>query len=241
MSASTDSPQSEAAPQSEVTAAGLGAVEAAELVNFPGAGPRPGLQRQSSSWTTLRTMSSSLGGMTQRFKAKWKGSGIQVHTTEAGDIVAKLIQGKKITARERMFLVMTEPSTGTAAKLVAIATWVIVGSEMIASIIETLSYVNESTGDRPWLYAKVGFNVFFNVESFVRIWSFFPRERAWADPFVWLDALTLIPFYLRVGFYPETLFGAASASLSQAGRPLHMRLLEAHAARSKWPSWWGHS
>ena len=215
MSSSTGSPQSDvSAPAS--------APPEEELVEFP-SGRRPGLQRQSS-WQTVRN---SIGRLKNRARTKWKGSGIQVHTTAAGDIVAKLIQGKKITFRERMFLVMTEPSTGTAAKLVAIATWVIVGSEMIASIIETLDYVNESTGDAPWLYAKVGFNIFFNVESFIRIWSFFPRERAWADPFVWLDALTLIPFYLRVGFYPETLFDASKASLSQANRPLRMRLLEA--------------
>ena len=227
MSSSTDSPQSDA------TAPSKGSAEE-ELVELPRSSssgstgsqpPRPpGALNRQSSWTTVRN---SIGRLKAKARTTWKGSGIQVHTTEAGDIVAKLIQGKKITFRERMFLVMTEPSTGTAAKLVAIATWVIVGSEMIASIIETLSYVNESTGDRPWLYAKIGFNFFFNVESFIRIWSFFPREEAWKDPFTWLDVLTLIPFYVRVGFYPDTLFDATSASLSQAGRPLRMRLLEA--------------
>ena len=104
----------------------------------------PMMRRQS---TFARLSSAASAGMKKAPIPKFFRKGvIAVSSDAAGEIVARLAQNQPVSFRERLFLVMTEPTTSRAAKLVATVSWLIVLADGAATILETEASIIEMTG-----------------------------------------------------------------------------------------------
>ena len=180
------------------------------------AAPPVPLRRMS----TLARMSRSMSKIKAPIPKFFRKGVVAVSSDAAGEIVARMAQNQPVSFRERLFLIMTEPSTGRVAKLVATTAWLIVLADGAATILETEAAITEATGTMFWVYYKFAINFAFTVEAIIRFYSFIPLAEAWRQPFTWLDLLTLIPFYVRIGFFWDTV-APGTASLSQARRRLH--------------------
>ena len=177
------------------------------------AAPPVPLRRMS----TLARMSRSMSKIKAPIPKFFRKGVVAVSSDAAGEIVARMAQNQPVSFRERLFLIMTEPSTGRVAKLVATTAWLIVLADGAATILETEAAITEATGTMFWVYYKFAINFAFTVEAIIRFYSFIPLAEAWRQPFTWLDLLTLIPFYVRIGFFWDTV-APGTASLSQARR-----------------------
>ena len=170
--------------------------------------------------STFARMSRSMSKIKAPIPKFFRKGVVAVSSDAAGEIVARMAQNQPVSFRERLFLVMTEPSTGRVAKLVATFSWLVVLADGAATILETEAAITEATGTMFWVYYKFAINFAFTVEAIVRFSCFIPLAEAWRQPFTWLDLLTLIPFYIRIGFFWDTV-APGTASLSQARRRLH--------------------
>jgi len=170
--------------------------------------------------STFARMSRSMSKIKAPIPKFFRKGVVAVSSDAAGEIVARMAQDQPVSFRERLFLVMTEPSTGRVAKLVATFSWLVVLADGAATILETEAAITEATGTMFWVYYKFAINFAFTVEAIIRFYSFIPLAEAWRQPFTWLDLLTLIPFYIRIGFFWDTV-APGTASLSQARRRLH--------------------
>ena len=179
--------------------------------------------------STFARMSRSMSKIKAPIPKFFRKGVVAVSSDAAGEIVARMAQDQPVSFRERLFLVMTEPSTGRVAKLVATFSWLVVLADGAATILETEAAITEATGTMFWVYYKFAINFAFTVEAIVRFSCFIPLAEAWRQPFTWLDLLTLIPFYVRIGFFWDTV-APGTASLSQARR---RRLLHHHHLRRR--------
>ena len=170
--------------------------------------------------STFARMSRSMSKIKAPIPKFFRKGVVAVSSDAAGEIVARMAQDQPVSFRERLFLVMTEPSTGRVAKLVATFSWLVVLADGAATILETEAAITEATGTMFWVYYKFAINFAFTVEAIVRFSCFIPLAEAWRQPFTWLDLLTLIPFYIRIGFFWDTV-APGTASLSQARRRRH--------------------
>ena len=83
------------------------------------AAPPVPLRRMS----TLARMSRSMSKIKAPIPKFFRKGVVAVSSDAAGEIVARMAQDQPVSFRERLFLVMTEPSTGRVAKLVATFSW----------------------------------------------------------------------------------------------------------------------
>ena len=180
--------------------------------------------------STLARMSRSMSKIKAPIPKFFRKGVVAVSSDAAGEIVARMAQDQPVSFRERLFLVMTEPSTGRVAKLVATFSWLVVLADGAATILETEAAITEATGTMFWVYYKFAINFAFTVEAIVRFSCFIPLAEAWRQPFTWLDLLTLIPFYIRIGFFWDTV-APGTASLSQARRRRHHHRHHHHLRR----------
>ena len=98
--------------------------------------------------------------------------------------------------RERLFLFLEEPGAGTANFLFGLSMWVLLLLSAATTTLETLAFWHSWVGTRAFLYAKMGLNVVFTLEAALRVVSYIPFRRAWRSPILWLDVLTVVPFWV---------------------------------------------
>lgn len=161
-------------------------------------------------------------------KRKWKTSGILLQTITGSELYAKRERGDGLTLRERLFLVLNEPASGRGAYWFSRLTQFLLVTSSLTVTYETVSFVNQATGPEIWKWSKLIFNAIFTVEALLRIASFQPLLKIYRDPLMWLDVLTVLPVYLRVLIYPDSM--DATSYLNKEGAGITIRVIEALAA-----------
>jgi hypothetical protein len=131
---------------------------------------------------------------------------------------------ERLTLRESIFLLLADPSSSRAAWAFGVLMWVVILASSFCFVYETMNWVTDLTGSTLWLYARIGIQGFFSVEALVRTLTFVPFRRAYTDVFVWLDILTVIPFWSRLILYPDSL--TPEYYLDNAARSMLVRILE---------------
>ena len=150
-------------------------------------------------------------------------------TKEAVYLFKLRSQGVSLNLRQKVFLLLNEPTSSVEAFRLSIAMWVVILSSCACGGLETVDFITFQTGPGLWVAFRWVFNIFFSVEAAVRMAAYQGKNsRAWHDMFIWLDLIAVIPFWLRVAFSPHTLSG--SSYLESSERTLMMRTFEACSA-----------
>ena len=68
-----------------------------------------------------------------------------------------------------------------------------------------------------FVYAEFLFAMIFTCESVLRVATFTPFHRVWRTPLLWLDVLTVLPFWLRLCLAPGSLTPATYLSRATGG------------------------
>ena len=144
-----------------------------------------------------------------------------------GILLSKQEAGKRLSLRERLFLILADPSTSRAAAIFGVVQWTIILLSSLAYVYETMAWVTDISGPAPWLLCKVVFQIFYSVEAAVRTLTFIPIYKIHHDFFVWLDLITIIPFWSRFVLFPCSL--TIDGYLDFTTRPMTIRVFESLA------------
>lgn len=134
----------------------------------------------------------------QRF---FQGSGARPRSTAGATLIAQRIRGHPLTLRQRLFLIFEEPSSGWSAYLFSLFVRLTTFGAALAATFQTVEWLQEDTGPEPWVLAYYAFNSLFCVELLLRIACYVPVFASVLDPFVWLDALAVMPFIIKLCFF----------------------------------------
>lgn len=113
-------------------------------------------------------------------------------------LIARRIQGYKLSPRERLFLILEEPASGSMAKIFSLVLRFVTLLAISCDIVQSIPKVVEQTGRDMWTIADCTFFAIFTVEAFARVTCYVPLRRCLRDPFIWLDTLTVVPFLFRL-------------------------------------------
>lgn len=146
-------------------------------------------------------------------------SGSQPRSAAAANLIAKRIRGHgfELSRRERLFLLLEEPSSSAHAHAFSMLVRVATLLATMSDVLESIPWVVARTGHAPWLAANVTFFSLFIVEACARVTCYVPFKRVHRDPFIWLDILTVIPFLCRL-----LTAAALGTDISEASWGLHV-------------------
>ena len=124
--------------------------------------------------------------------------GVVVQSGTAADLLALKARGFELSRRERLFLLMNEPASSQAAMWFGNLMWILIIAYSIFETCESVKWIADGSGPQLWKFLRYLFNIFFTCEACVRVTSFIPWSEFWREPYIWLDILTVIPFWIRV-------------------------------------------
>eukprot|EP00966_Prymnesium_polylepis_P225852 5223939-Prymnesium_polylepis.1 len=154
----------------------------------------------------------------------WRSSQM-LQTAVGKQLVALRSQGVELSFRERVFLFLNEPgSSRSASRLGRLMQLILLGSA-VTCMFETVTNVTYATGADLWIGMKVLFNIIFTLEMVLRLATYVPCVEAGRDPYVLLDVLSVVPFWVRVTLYGQTM--AQDKYLTKEGAGMGIRVLEA--------------
>ena len=81
-----------------------------------------------------------------------------------GAIVARRDFGNRISVREKIFLFLSDPSSGSLARGFGVLMWILVLFSTFSTCYETMRWVTDLSGPLPWLYAKWAFRARSKVQ-----------------------------------------------------------------------------
>ena len=148
-------------------------------------------------------------------------------TEGAAELMAARARGVRLSQRQKLFLLLHEPTSGVKSRYVGRAMWVVLMTYALATVIETLRWVTDAVGALPFLILRIIIEVLLAIDACLRIGTYTPMESAHRDPYIWLNIITTIPFFLRLTLEPHTL--APGTYLLPEERSFLLRLLEAIA------------
>lgn len=154
--------------------------------------------------------------------------GFEAHSLTSARLLVAQLNGQRLTLRQRCFLLLYEPQSSSLAALTALVIWACLLASSTCAAMETIDWLTDLTGPRPFLHARVVLNGVFSVEVLARVCCYIPLRRAWRDPFLWTGLLAILPFWVRVAAYPTSL--TVAAYLRPDTRTLGSRVLEALAS-----------
>lgn len=139
---------------------------------------------------------------TQRLFAS---SGVQPRTPTAAHLLAKRMrQPGSLSFRERMFLVVEEPTSSLFARLFAMTVRLVVLVSTVSAILASCrdpalaGGMLTRWGAAPYDRIRFGAGCFFSFEAVVRVLFHIPLRHMLVDPFIWLDVLTPMPFLIQL-------------------------------------------
>ena len=151
--------------------------------------------------------------------------GLLAHSHDSARLLVARLKGKELSMRQRAFLLLYEPQSSALAAWVGLLVWTTLLASSMCACFETVDNITAGTGVAPWLNLRVTFNAFFTVEVMVRAVCYVPISDAWRDPFQWIAFAAVVPFWVRVIGYPNSL--TAEAYLDERALPDAVRLCEA--------------
>ena len=136
------------------------------------------------------------------------------HSAAAASLIGLKLRGERLSLRQRTFLVLEEPTSGLAAYALSLLIRSITLLSAAATTMESIPALTERTGAAPWLALNLVVNILFSLEAVARVVCYEPRRSAaFRDLFIWLDVLTVLPFWLRLGAHSESLVPSTYLSL----------------------------
>jgi hypothetical protein len=160
----------------------------------------------------------------------WGGGTTLSHSAAAASLIGLQLRGTRLTLRQQAYLLLEEPSSSGAAHMLSLFIGCVTLLSAAATTSESIHELADPSSAALWLGANFAFNIFFTAEAFVRVLCYEPtRAAALHDAFIWLDVLTILPFWLRVGCYPHTLT-PAHYLISTGNKSDWLRLVEACAS-----------
>jgi hypothetical protein len=147
--------------------------------------------------------------------APFKATGIRPRTAAAAELIAKKIRGEHLHLRERAFLMLEEPSSSLSATLISFVVRLVTLAATVVTLLESLDWVIEDTGQEVWDVANYVFFVLFLVEACVRVSCYVPFHNVIFDPFIWLDVLTVVPFIVRISTSSYTTGGLGTVQVRE--------------------------
>ena len=139
----------------------------------------------------------------------FSSSGVRPRTTMAAQLIAQRIRGKKpLTRREKLFLILDEPTSSALAHFFSLMVTTVTLVATFASTVETVRNPNNVLGalNRLTPGGSLFFGIrytcgfFFVTEAVMRVACYIPLRRVFLDPFIWLDCLTPLPFIFGLFF-----------------------------------------
>lgn len=125
------------------------------------------------------------------------------------------MQGRRLTLRERCFLILEEPASGATAYALSLFLRAAIALAAAVATAESIEWLTERTGPEIWSWSAVAFNAIFTVEAIARIVCYLPHCAAAAkDPFIWLDGLSVLPLWVQLAVLAAQ--GASTAELRGA-------------------------
>ena len=154
----------------------------------------------------------------------------KAHSPHGQLLLLRRMQGHRLGWRSYCFLFVNEPSSGLPARVFGRLVWLHVMAAMLLSMAESVDWVvvRVGGGALPWLYARVYLTLFFTAEATLRLIgtsTIVPLRKGLAQGTIYLDLLSVVPFWLRLLFYPTSV--TAAAYLLPHSRPLWLRIFEA--------------
>ena len=133
--------------------------------------------------------------------------GTYAHSDQAALLFARLIRKENLSLRERMFLFLNEPGSSRFAFGFGFLMYVALICSAIAKTLETLEQFRQPSTTSEILFLVIYFliNLVFTIEALMRVVSHMPFLRAYRSPILWLDVLTVVPFWVRLIWLPNTL------------------------------------
>ena len=143
-----------------------------------------------------------------RAVARWLGfssTNVNPRTIMAAQLIAQRIRGQKpLTLRERLFLILDEPSSSALAHFVSLS---VTSVTLVATFVNTVETVRDPHSILGVVAQALPFDVirnvtgtFFVTEALLRVSCYIPFNRVFLDPFIWLDCLTPLPFLFGLFF-----------------------------------------
>lgn len=160
------------------------------------------------------------------------GAGMVAHSDAAARLLARRVQGYRLSWRETAFLYLQEPQAlrTCGSTLVHAIVWLNIILFAAKVLLESNRSITANVGPALFCALHIGLNAAFTVEAAVRAATYIPSKRALSDPLIWLDLLTCVPFWIRLLVAPSTL--TPSEYLTRGGDPGSsiLRVLEALAS-----------
>ena len=153
-----------------------------------------------------------------------KAENMKSHSAEAQRLLVRRARGEQLPLRNQMYLVVNEPTSGLWAHVVGAFVWTHVVAYCCLLCLESTEGLTISTGPAPWMWGRLYFNTAFTCEAAVRIFAHIPVWRAARDPTVWLDMLSILPFWIRWTLYPQSV--TKTSYLLRSARPMWIRFFE---------------
>ena len=178
---------------------------------------------------------SAASGKTER-KHVFYGRNLKAEALARSDTVGALLarrdhpeaDDKRLSLREHTFLFLADPSSSYAANAFGKMMWLVILTSSFSYVYETMRWATDQTGPEIWLYSRLFYQIFYTIEAGLRVVSFIPFRKVYKDEMVMLDVLTVVPFWLRFAFYPESL--TAEHYLDNTSRSMSIRIMESMAA-----------
>lgn len=103
-----------------------------------------------------------------------------------------------LTLKQRVYLLVEEPSSSTAARIISTVVAICIVGSVVAFVLETVPVLEKYA---TFFFAlEIGFVTIFTVEYFVRLWATVPEYDTFlgflAHPFNIIDLLAILPFYV---------------------------------------------
>ena len=149
---------------------------------------------------------------------------VTAHTKSGQRLLLRRLQGAPLTWRDRAYLFVNEPHSGRLARLFSNVVMINLILCMITSMAESVEFVTRETGPQVFYFAKFFFMAFFTFEGLIRFIGHNPLRNALRDHNVYLDLLSVGPFWMRGFLYPASM--SVDLYLIRHERPLWIRILE---------------
>ena len=149
-------------------------------------------------------------------------------TTKVGmHLMTRRLQGQRLSLRDRLYLFANEPHSSGYARVFSWFMWLHVVIYCFSAMMETVEFLTSRANTLLWVALRFYLSGVFTFELVLRCISFSPLRKALAEPFVWLDIVCIVPFWVRVFMYPTSVTSAGY--LLRHNRPLVIRTLESVA------------
>ena len=127
-----------------------------------------------------------------------RGAGSTSTSTAAASLIGLQLRGETLSLRQHVFLMLEEPFSGPGAYFLSLLIRANLVLAAVGTTMESMEGVTDASGPVPWLAITWVTNALFTLEACARIFCYEPNRRAaLRDAFVWIDVLTVLPFWVR--------------------------------------------